>query len=378
VWKFWWTIFLGFTHSKKNKIASMDGWTALIAAQQGLRTDTIEQYYKLNAMNQCAMAFGLQPVNGVTLSSDVLGQLVFSALGRSVAGGKRSRDAQLRHEEQIVDIVDRGTHTLQKYGPILRDTKLSTGEKIEKGFDNLVEEKGGVGGAILAGVSALGLAGATAQKAWANYNGVLLTAIVDIFREDEDANEFKPEKNNESVKQKIRELLAAYKEIKKDKDTAIKYLKGNILIPADELTNLINSQTYDTIPEQIRNKYGDLAPNGTQFPLYRALFLWINTTVCAFKQFMKEPCEVKQAEGEVKQDLARLQPEIQRLLTYLHKSKISVQKSAVIGSTPQDTYTDLGVCQKYAEIFRKDSIATRELLQEMLKTAVVCGSAKAQ
>lgn len=356
----------------------MDGWTALIAAQQGLRTDTIEQYYKLNAMNQCAMAFGLQPVNGVTLSSDVLGQLVFSALGRSVAGGKRSRDAQLRHEEQIVDIVDRGTHTLQKYGPILRDTKLSTGEKIEKGFDNLVEEKGGVGGAILAGVSALGLAGATAQKAWANYNGVLLTAIVDIFREDEDANEFKPEKNNESVKQKIRELLAAYKEIKKDKDTAIKYLKGNILIPADELTNLINSQTYDTIPEQIRNKYGDLAPNGTQFPLYRALFLWINTTVCAFKQFMKEPCEVKQAEGEVKQDLARLQPEIQRLLTYLHKSKISVQKSAVIGSTPQDTYTDLGVCQKYAEIFRKDSIATRELLQEMLKTAVVCGSAKAQ
>jgi hypothetical protein len=345
----------------------MDGWTALIAAQQGLRTDTIEQYYKFNAMNQCALSFGLQPVTGVTLSSDVLGQLVFSALGRSVAGGKRSRDAQLRHEEQIVDIVDRGTHTLQKYGPILRDTKLSTGEKIEKGFDNLVEEKGGVGGAIVAGVGALGFAGATAQKAWASYNGVLLTAILDILGEDP---EFKPEKNNASVEQKIRELLAAYKEIKKDKARAIQYLQDKILIPPNDLTNLINSQKFDTIPELIQKKYGDVA-NGTQFPLYRALVIWINTTICAFAEFMRKPCEeVKQAEGE---DLARLQPEIQKLLTTLHKSKTIAQKSTVIGSTTQNTYSNLDVCQKYADIFRKDSIATRELLQEMLKNAVSCG-----
>ena len=357
----------------------MDGWTALIAAQQGLREDTLDQYFKLEGMNQCAMMFGLQPVNSVTLTSDVLGQLVFSALGRSVAGGKRSRDAQLRFNKQMIDIVDRGVDKYATYAPILSDPKLSKGEKAEWLGQRVLDEFGGPSGAVLSAVTLLS-AGNLSSKVF----GDLLTNLHAMLKQSDD---FKPTgtvKNSKEVEQKVTDLLQAYTEMKQDKAKAIQYLKTKMMGCPHAVWDLITTEKagddklgviayFNVLDDDHKKK--EMLKN----PLSRAVFIWQETTAHAFDQFINKDCKPpKEPPKELKSISHDLQQQEQRMFnTFLKKIESPKKGQSGIGQSKKPNYDTLEICNQYAEIYRKDSIAMRMLAQEMLIHAATCPAAQA-
>jgi hypothetical protein len=358
----------------------MNGWKTLLATQQGLRTETLDQYYLLHAINQCAVVLGIQPVQGVTLRSDVLGQTVFSALEKNVVAGggrPRSEDERRRFMQEVINIVDRTANAAAVYGDVALDTKLTKSQKASKVVDSL----GGVP-AIIGYVATVGL---TAEKVLGKRADDKLSGrMYETMNEtmiDGTKAPFAPRFAKVSdVEVSFQSLWTAYRDMKDREDKSIKFLKERLLLPRElgqpagptgqvvPISRLNNLMTTAILPRGLPadiNLFEQSADDVQKNPLLRALIVWTQIIYRAFDNFITS--------SPVGQELVAtdLDPRIQ---ARLNNAIAEVNKTPKIMSgskQTQDKKSDLlDVCNRLSEIFQQESIATRFLLQEFIKSSV--------
>lgn len=334
----------------------MDRWTALVTTQKSLRAETLQQYYELEAMNRCAIAFGMPPVQGVTLHTDVLGQLVFSALDRTVAGS-RSAYVRRRQTEEMLDKLESTARIANKWGDRLSDDDLSWGDTMEKLIDDVggkKELKKKVADFLLLGGGAATVAGLYESfNQGKNYVQGTTPTDIHIFEKFTTLNKYVPtSKKSVDVIPKFDELVSDYNKLIQQQDDAVNFIADHVIFQ-DPYSALIKKELTDNDKKQFEemdehNYFGTSEEIVQNNKLWRALLIWIETTLRGFKAILKLP-EHKGAEAK----LEELDAKIQGLLPAPSTTK----------NKPKQLHD---VCTQYMEIYRKDSIATRLLVQEML------------
>jgi len=348
----------------------MDGWTALVTTQKSLRARVLAQYYELDAKNRCAVAFGMAPVQGVTLHTDVLGQLVFSALDRTVAGS-RSAEARRLETDQLLDSLDSTVRMANKAGNLMYDDKLSLGEKV----DTLIDSFGGkreVFQALL-GIAGIGVTGAAGLKG--SRAGAL--SLIKQYCTQPPVNEhiytelknsdFKPTNNTDSELMKCFDgLLNAYNDMKVRQDEAFNYIASRPVTKDVLLGSLLTNASLTGDQKAFVERNKDLFGNeNVENPLVRAILIWIETTVCGFQQLLK----VGGCSNTMQFNLNELDQTIQGMITVVAAGNTPAAKAPAIQSVfPQKTKeSSMDVCKQLLEIYVNDSIATRFLVQTMIQ-----------
>ena len=348
----------------------MNGWTTLLATQEGLRVDTIDQYYALQAMNQCAVVLGIQPVQGVTLRTDVLGQTVFSALEKNVVSGggrQRSEDEQRKFMQTVINIVDRTANAAATYGEVAIDTKLTKSQKAAKLLDSM-----GGAPAIVGYVATLGL---TADKLLGKRENERLSArIYEAMSKDIDGETHKLKPLNDklaTIEETFDKLWADYQSMKKREKEAIRFLNEHLLLPRrpeqpegrpsiDVLQKLINDKQLPDDFKQEFATFGKTAAEVRANPLLRALIIWTQIIQRTFANYIGPASQQNVALSPAaleEQIQARLQPAITQVQKQNSKQQFGQVKSQ----------ENLATCNQLSEMLQQISVATRLLLQEFLK-----------
>jgi hypothetical protein len=345
----------------------MDGWTSLLLTQADLRTTVIDQYFTVQALNQCAIALGTEPVRGVTLHTDVLGQTVFSALGENVVAGagpgrrRRSEEEQRKFMQTIIGIVDRTANVAANLADVSSNEKLTKGERTQMYLSQL---GGPVGVVSLVGNIAQGIYTWSGRRADDTLLGYIHGAMeAGIKEESKPLIQFKT-KTVDNVKNSFNLLVERYNSMEKNQEEAIKFLKDHLLVPQKQFLDETQDGVYQgNIPDVLQNLNG-IQSNWKNNKLYRALFLWTQTVLGAFNQVVnpsdpsngiESPIDAKKLDARVQ---ARLGPFLNKYEQTL-ASKVQNVKSAT-GSDVSE------VCGRITEAFRRDSVATRLLLEALL------------
>lgn len=341
----------------------MDRWTALVTTQKSLRTETLQQYYELEAMNRCAIAFGMPPVQGVTLHTDVLGQLVFSALDRTVAGS-RSAHVRRRQTEEMLHKLESTARIANKWGDRLSDDSLSWGDTLDKLIDDVGGKKElkkkAVDFLLLGGGAAGVYETLTRGKNYVQGTTPTDSHIYDKFNSNQTLKKLGPpvDRKSEAIVPKFDELVAKYEDMKNQQDEAVKFIAEHAISTEDLYKTLIKSEL---TPEDIKGI--DNNPEDDYFgtskevvknnKLLRALLIWIETTLRGFKKILDLPNH-DGAEPALEELDARIQGSLPTVDIPKANFKLKMSKTS-------------DVCNQYMEIYRRDSLATRFLVQEMLK-----------
>ena len=114
-------------------------FTALMECQRDIYNLTLQQYRLGSLLESCAIASGLQPEPIVTLNSDVLGRLVFSALGQREQAGGYAEDDRNRFLRMTANLLDQGGGVARNAN-VLFDPNLSNAQKASQFGSSVVNE----------------------------------------------------------------------------------------------------------------------------------------------------------------------------------------------------------------------------------------------
>ena len=344
----------------------------LVTTQKKVRALVLAQYDELEVKNRCAIAFGMAPVQGVSLHSDVLGQLVFSALDRTVAGS-RSADARRAQAEEVFESLYSKLEIADKAGDLLLNDKLSTSDKIKKTVDEFGGKKAAFG--YLFNTAAFGYNVLQKRREETKEATATDNYIVDKLKD-----EFKPADNkSENTIKSFDLLLNAYKDLKERQGAAIKYIAEHFVV--DKVFNELIKDV--KLSEEEHQKILD---NSAFFRtseeqnnvLVRSILIWMENTLCAFKSLLKAGgCPKPEPEFEADQ-LTAVDAKIQGLLSAAVPQDVQPDQrpKRQIGRLDKLEQTPASLCNEFLEIYRKDSLATRFLVQEMLKNCPECPAKK--
>ena len=337
----------------------MDGWTALLLTQEDLRSTTIDQYFTLQAINQCAIALGAAPVSGVTLHTDVLGQTVFSALGKNVVAGagpgrrRRSEEEQRKFMQTIIGIVDRTANVAANMVEVSSNEKLTKGEKAEKYLSYL----GGPLGVIGIGSSIYRFVGTQKESSFLEHVYEWLKALpIDVKSNKVD-----------DVKRSLETLGVKYKSMEKNQTEAIEFLNKHLLVNSETFQRAIQGDVYDGPVPNLLSAISDSKFDWKNNKLGRALFLWTQTVLGAFIRLtgpstkIEWPMNANVLNERVQEKLTPLLQEFDK------KFAFKAEQAAQVAPAKVGAGGDVSeVCGRITEAFRRDSVATRLLLEALL------------
>lgn len=334
----------------------MDGWTALLLTQEDLRSTTIDQYFTLQAINQCAIALGAAPVNGVTLHTDVLGQTVFSALGKNVVAGagpgrrRRSEEEQRKFMQTIISIVDRTANVAANMVEVSSNEKLTKGEKAEKYLSYL----GGPFGVIGIASGVYKFVGTRKESSFLEYVYDWLKTL---------SIEVKSGKTDD-VKRSLDTLKTKYQSMEKNQTEAIEFLNKHLLVNSESFQGALQGDVYNGPVPSLLNAIDDGKFDWKNNKLGRALFLWTQTVLGAFSHLVEQsekikwPMDANVLNARIQEKLTPLLQEFDKKFAF--KADQNAKAKASAGGDVSE------VCGRITEAFRRDSVATRLLLEALL------------
>jgi hypothetical protein len=346
-------------HQSKQIDKKMDGWTALLLTQEDLRSTTIDQYFTLQAINQCAIALGAAPVSGVTLHTDVLGQTVFSALGKNVVAGagpgrrRRSEEEQRKFMQTIIGIVDRTANVAANMVEVSSNEKLTKGEKTEK----ILSYIGGPFGALSIAAGVYRFVGTQKESSFLKYVHDWLKALpIDVKSNKVD-----------DVKRSLDAVQTKYKSMEKNQTEAIEFLNKHLLVDSQTFQRAIQGDDYKEAVPVLLSAIDNDNFDWTDNKLGRALFIWTQTVLGAFEHLV-EPS--KKIEWPIDANVlnARVQEKLTPLLQEFDKKfAFKATQAAQVAPAKVGAGGDVSeVCGRITEAFRRDSVATRLLLEALL------------
>ena len=228
---------------------------------------------------------------------------------------------------------------------------------------------------------------ATAKAQW--YGELLDQVHSTLISSDFEARE----KTSNAVGEQVSALLNAYNDMKRDKELAIKYLHDRQMGCNDVVWRLVTSnkiegegdvaqakeilKMYFNVDNLTNEQVSQLMNN----PLYKAIIIWERTTAQGFQHFLRG-CQKDQGAAEHNNENKAmemsLKTEEQKLFNTL-KAKVEAKGDAsskllieLNNDKPIDGQKELNIYKQFVEVFRKDSMATRLLAQEMLTHLAQC------
>jgi len=363
-------------------------FTALMECQRDIYNLTLQQYRSGSVLERCAISSGLQPEPIVTLNSDVLGRLVFSALGQREEAGGYSEEDRNRFFETTFNLLNKGGEAARNAN-VLFDPNLSNSQKASKFSSSIVNEFGGPGPFTFGAASfVVNLAQLAKQR-------VDAAAKVKAVEDQKKLRQLVDNKSKDFQNVKEADLIAKvaerYNAIKTQHEDLIKFFQSN-----DQDTSTEHLKAARKNVEKLQVLLGDLVAKEyteSEQSIRKALLIWLGTNFESMKNIIipnpvaqqdlqlpanllndqaqkkitdmvksivstcapENPHKKKGQESEfeaLKRELARADLPPERVNTLKSQLKQEVQKSSV----------------QMLEAFRKESVALRFVLQELLKS----------
>ena len=362
----------------------------LLESQRDVYNLTLKQYRYGTLLESCAIEAGLKPQAFVTLHTDVLGRLVFSALGRrgEQAGGQSEED-RAQFMRMTVSMLDR-SGDVAKHGSVLFDSSLSNSQKASRFSASVVNE---FGGPVPFALSAASLGVNIAQAAKQAYD---LKAKNQL---EEDLNQIKAEVekidskfSSADPKQLVALVAREYKDIKKKQDELVAFFqveeknKGsqteidkakNNLRALQGLFNTLEtrafsvgqpnidtallfwlSSNFESLKNLINGKAGDV----TELP--QNLDGKAQNELHAIVQRISDVCKPK---GTAEPQLGDLEAIINKNVA--ERPDITQEQIMQLRTQLTQEYAEKS-CLNLLDTFRRESVALRFVLQELLKPPV--------
>lgn len=357
--------------------------------QRDIYNLTLQQYRSGSVLERCAMSSGLQPEPIVTLNSDVLGRLVFSALSQREEAGGYSEEDRNRFFETTFNLLNKGGEAARNAN-VLFDPNLSNSQKASKFSSSIVNEFGGPG------PFAFGAASLVVNLAQLAKQRVDAAAKVKAVEDQKKLRQLVDSKSKDFQNVKEADLIAKvaerYNAIKTQHGELMKFFQSS-----DQDTSNDHVKAAKKNVEKLKVLLEDLVAKEyteSEQSIQKALLIWLGTNFESMKNIIipnpgapqdlrlpvnllhdqaqrkltdmvksivstcapENPHKKKGAESDfeaLKRELARADLPPERVNTLKSQLKQEVQKSSV----------------QMLEAFRKESVALRFVLQELLKTA---------
>jgi hypothetical protein len=363
----------------------------LLESQRDVYNLTLNQYRYGTLLESCAIEAGLKPQAFVTLHTDVLGRLVFSALGRrgEQAGGQSEED-RAQFMRMTVSMLDR-SGDVAKHGSVLFDPSLSNSQKASRFSSSVVNE---FGGPVPFALGAASLGANIAQAAKQAYD---LKAKNQM---EEDLNQIKVavdeiDKNfgSKDPKELVGLVAREYRDIKKKQDELVAFFqvedknKGSQTEIQKAKNNLQALRGLFTTLEA--RAYAADQPN-----IDTALLFWLSSNfeslkilidgnagdaielpenlidgkaqneISAIVQRISEACKPK---GTAEPQLGDLEAILKKVVA--ERPDITQEQTMQLRTQLTQEYAEKS-CLNLLDTFRRESVALRFVLQELLKQPV--------
>lgn len=195
----------------------------LLESQRDVYNLTLKQYRYGTLLESCAIEAGLKPQAFVTLHTDVLGRLVFSALGRrgEQAGGQSEED-RAQFMRMTVSMLDR-SGDVAKHGSVLFDPSLSNSQKASRFSSSVVNE---FGGPVPFALGAASLGANIAQAAKQAYDLKAKNQMEEDLNQIKDVVEkIDPDFGSKDPKELVGLVAREYRDIKKKQDDLVAFFQ---------------------------------------------------------------------------------------------------------------------------------------------------------
>jgi hypothetical protein len=346
-------------------------WARLVHLQKEVYEETLNQYRFGNRLQDCATTAGLKPRAMVTLYSDVLGRELFLALGRDQAQAGGSAQDRQKFIETTVNLLNKGGRVSKHVGVLFEKNK-SRGERVSEGFSSVVNELGGPA------MFAFGAASLTGNI-WAGFKELRKTMTASdkqkldaVVRQHVVNQEFQG-KQPEEV---IRLLAVKYDELKRERETLLKFLKTTEKDPT-------NSDTDKKDLQDIASALSGMALSDSE-DLPKALIAWLATSLRSVKSLMGSSSNTWN-KPQLGQDQSKIQEIVDKVTRGCVDQKISDDESKelqAVFANVQNQPDDQAKIEKLKELlntntekvslglltaFMRESYTLRYVLQELLK-----------
>jgi hypothetical protein len=360
--------------------------------QRDINNLTLNQYRYGSLLEACAVEAGLVPIPMATLNTDVLGRLVFSAIGQRDQAAGQSDEDRAQFIAMTIKMLDR-TGDVAKHGNVLFDSNLSNSQKASKFSSSLVSEFGGVapfslaiaslGGNAVQGVKQLFDSRAKAKAAED------LKKIKDIVRKNslDIANEAKSDaavvglvaQKYEKIKATQDALVSFFQTPSNDKPEKndLERAKANVIKLAG-VFNKVGNRTYteavtglDTsllfwLSNTFETLNGMVIPSDQQEPLELGRLVTreqnIDARIDSIVRSITTACAPKEKPGEPQKP----QDELNDVLRALDTPNIAPEAAKKLQTQIR---TDLkNQCVEFMNVFRRDAVALRFVFQQLLKS----------